>query len=25
MVFSQYVVDVLKMSSTPFTRPLDVA
>jgi len=25
MVFSQYVVDVSKMPSTPFTRPLDVA
>ncbi len=25
MVFSQYVVDVLKMPLVPFTKPLDVA
>jgi hypothetical protein len=25
MIFSQYVVDALKMSSAPFTRPFNVA
>ncbi len=25
MIFSQYVVDVLKMSLVPFTRPSNVA